>query len=154
MMSSRNPTGPCPKPARSRSVTHTLIALLVMALSACGAVSTRPYVAGPYTTPQETLFQQLTEHARSNGYTPVNEDAARGRFVVQAHTTLSRGQTAQFVVQCYRPGWLQVTVEGPSIRRAGDTMSMPADLHVEYRDLTLALMDGLEAGRPAARSPR
>ncbi len=134
------------------TATCALAALLLV--SACGAASTRPYVAGPYVTPQETLFRQLTEGTRSAGYELLDEDAARGRFAVRAHTTLSRGQTALFVVQCYSPGWLQVTVEGPSIRRVRDTMSMPGGLHDEYRDFTLALMEGIESGRPAARSPR
>ena len=92
----------------------SLLAVMVCAAAAitgCGGASTRAFVGGPYTLAEPDFFAHVTESARSHGYTIVEEDAARGRFVVSAHTTGPRGQTARFIVQCYRPGWLQVTLD-------------------------------------------
>jgi hypothetical protein len=127
---------------------------LAILLGACGGVSTRPYVAGPYTLPQAAFFDRLAEATRSNGYEVTTSDPASGRLAVLARTTLPRNQRASFVVQCYRPGWFQVTVEGPSIRRAGDQMSMPGTLFEEYRDFTLALMAAVEPSEPGAEASR
>lgn len=131
-------------------ITRLLASAALALLCACGVATTRPYVAGPYTLAQETFFEHLTGASRSRGYDLQSADVERGVFVVQAHTTLARNQRATFVVQCYRPGWFQIRVDGPSIRRTGDEMSMPSGLFEEYRDYTLALMESVESSRPAA----
>ncbi|MBN8615843.1 MAG: hypothetical protein J0L92_34940 [Deltaproteobacteria bacterium] len=135
-------------------ITGTLALAAIGLLSACGNATTLPYVAGPYTLEQHSFFEQLTSASRSRGYDLQSADVERGVFAVQAHTTLARSQHATFVVQCYRPGWFQIRVEGPSIRRTGDEMSMPSGLFEEYRDYTLALMESVEASRPSGGQTR
>ncbi len=126
---------------------------LALAASGCGGTSTRPFVAGPYSLPEHALFERVVEGARSHGYTVADEDAPRGSFVVTAHTTGSRGQTARFIVQCYRPGWFQVTLDGSPVRRTGDTFHMSGALYEEYRDFSVALIEGLVGPGAAAESP-
>lgn len=131
-----------------------LLTAALLSLAACGGVTTRPYVAGPYTLPQAAFYERLVEATRSSGYEVTTSDASSGRFAVIARTTLARNQRANFLVQCYRPGWFQVTVEGPSIRRAGDQMSMPGTLFEEYRDFTLALMAVVDSDRSGTGARR
>lgn len=115
---------------------------LLVTIAGCGGTSTLPYVGGPFTRPDAQLFSGVVERARSQGYLLEEEDAARGRFSVQAHTTGSRGQTAHFIVQCYQPGWFQVTAEGSAVRRHGEAMTMSGDLFGEYQTFSMALVEG------------
>lgn len=103
----------------------------------CGGATTRPFVAGPSSIAEGPLFQRAVETARAHGYDVVEENAAGGRFVVQAHTTGNRGQLATFVVQFYRPGWVQITAESSAVRRDGDQMHMSGSLYEEYRDFSV-----------------
>lgn len=120
------------------------VALAGLFLSAgCGGASTRPFVGGPFPRPDAQLFATVTEAARSHGYILEEEDPARGRFSVEAHTTGSRGQSAHFIVQCYSPGWFQITAEGSAVRRQASTMSMSGDLYTEYRDFSIALVESV-----------
>lgn len=121
------------------------------ALVGCGGASSRPYVGGRFDLDEAQFFTVVSEAARGHGYPLEEEDPAAGRFAVTAHTSSSRGRTARFVVQCYRPGWFQVTAEGSAVRRSGETMSMSGDLFEEYRSFSIALV---EAFGPIREDPR
>ena len=130
----------------SRTLDVFLFALAASALVGCGGVSTRPYVGGRFEMDEASFYSTLSEAVRRQGYALEEDDAWRGRLSVSAHTTGSRGRTAHFVVQCYRPGWFQVTAEGTAVRRSGDTIAMPGDMYREYRDFSVALVEAFGAG--------
>lgn len=126
---------------------RTALVLTMLAAVGCGGATTRPLVAGPYTLRSEPeLFERVVEAARSHGYEVSESDPVRGRFAVRAHTSGPRNLPAAFVVQCYRPGWIEVTAAASFIRMEHGAMRMPGSLYEEYRDFALALMRELEGG--------
>jgi hypothetical protein len=130
----------------SRALILLLVSLAASAILGCGGVSTRPYVGGRFEMDEASFYSTLAQAVRRQGYVLEEDVAWRGRMSVSAHTTGSRGRTAHFVVQCYRPGWFQVTAEGTAVRRSGDSMGMSGDMFREYRDFSVALVDAFDAG--------
>ena len=125
---------------------RVVLALSLALVAGCGGATTLPFVGGPSTLPDAELFQHATETARAHGYNRVEESPASGRFAVQAHTTGSRGQTANFVVQFYRPGWVQVTAESTAVRREGDRMHMSGSLYTEFQEFAVWITAPLAPG--------
>ena len=111
-------------------------------LAACGGTSTSVVAGGPYARPQAELFSATVESVRSQGYEVVEADASGGRVTVSAHTT-SRLGTPSFVVQCYSPGWVQISMEGPGVRRQGDQLIVPGALFREYREFAAYVSSSL-----------
>lgn len=116
---------------------------IVLLLAGChGYRATAPVVYGPYPNDtQDALFERVHGAIVARGRSIELEDRAAGRIVVRSSYRGRAGQDAHIVVQLFQGNWVQVSVEGSSVRMEGAEMTLPGPLQEEYEGLAVGLIE-------------
>jgi hypothetical protein len=117
-------------------------ALLSLACSACGAVTTQVLAAGPGTAGDPHLLDDAIRGAHMAGYQAMRIDAERGRFEVVARS--DRSGLTRFTIQCFREGWVTIVPSDGPVTRVEGAIRVPARLRDEHGRLAAEIQRMIE----------